>query len=45
MLDVEGNIWIGMWGGGVNKYDLIIGCYFCYLNDLDNFCFIFLNWI
>ena len=36
MLDAEGNIWVGTWGGGVNRYDPTTGQYARYLNVADD---------
>ncbi len=36
MLDAEGNIWVGTWGGGVNQYDPTTGQYARYLNVPDD---------
>lgn len=33
MLDANGDIWIGTWGGGLNKYVPTTGEFFRYLND------------
>jgi len=33
MLDANGDIWIGTWGGGLNKYESTTGKFSRYLND------------
>lgn len=34
MFDKNGNIWVGIWGGGVNKYNLVIGEFMWFVYDV-----------